>query len=76
MIYAIRRIEDKAFFGTIQVSKDMLFDAIDEHADPFGFEYSTMRFEYTGNNGVDVWQRFDPSTPLNESTVLSIQVNG
>lgn len=65
MIYAIRRIEDKAFFGTIQVSKDMLFDAIDEHADPYGFEYSTMKFENTGNDGVDVWQRFDSSTPLN-----------
>jgi hypothetical protein len=69
MIYAIRRIEDKAFFGTIQTSKDNLFDAIDEHADPFGFEYSTMRFEYTGNNGVDVWLRFDATKKLN------IQVN-
>lgn len=64
MIYAIRRIEDKAFFGTIQVSKYNLFDAIDEHADPFGFEYSTMKFENTGNNGIDLWFRFDSTKEL------------
>lgn len=76
MIYAIRRIEDKAFFGTIQTTKDNLFDAIDEHADPYGFEYSTVRFKHTGDDGVDIWRRFDPSNPLIESQTLSIQVKG
>lgn len=65
MIFVVRRIADKAVFGIVDCPKDDLFDTIDEHSNPFGFEYSNMKFKYTGNNGVDSWLRFDESRKLN-----------
>lgn len=70
MIFVVRRISDKAMFGIVNCPKDDLFDTIDEHTNPFMFEYTNMKFENTGSNGVDAWLRFD------ESRRLNIQVKG
>lgn len=65
MIFIVRRISDKALFGIVDCPKELLFQTIDEEADPFGFEYTNMKFKYTGNNGVDTWLRFDTTQRLN-----------
>lgn len=71
MIFAIRRISDKAFFGTVNCTLIGLFDAIDEYASPYEFEYSKMQFKHTSDDGVYEWYRF--ATPTNYEEYLNLR---